>query len=126
MRTLWVFLFAGAALFAADARSVRFVGKTKYLNNARAVVTHTIDDSTKFVVNAIDTIDKYGIKTTLFISTEMDPSPQDRFYSQLQVRDLWPRLRQAVDNGHEIGSHSRRHPCKRPDTEEFCSEAYND
>jgi hypothetical protein len=44
----------------------------------------------------------------------------------LQVRELWPRLRQAVDNGHEIGAHARTHPCKRPDTEAFCSAAYSD
>ncbi len=33
----------------ANAR-VRFVGKTKYLNNSRAVVTHTMDDSNDFVL----------------------------------------------------------------------------
>jgi peptidoglycan/xylan/chitin deacetylase (PgdA/CDA1 family) len=44
----------------------------------------------------------------------------------LQIKPLWPRLRKAVDNGHEIGSHARTHPCRRPDTEEFCSEAYTD
>ena len=29
--------------------TVRFLGRTRYLNNARAVVTHTIDDSNQFV-----------------------------------------------------------------------------
>lgn len=106
--------------------AVRFAGKTRYLNHARAVVSHNIDDSTKYVINCIDAIDKYGIKATLFISTEEDPAPEDRFFTQLQVRDLWPRLRQAVDNGHEIGSHSRQHPCRRPDTAAFCAEAYSD
>jgi hypothetical protein len=33
---------------------------------------------------------------------------------------LWPRLRQAVANGHEIGSHSRRHPCRTRDTSFSC------
>ena len=113
-------------LGAADPSPVRYVGKTKYLNGARAVVTHTIDDSTKYVTNCLDAMDKYGIKATIFVSTEQDPAPEDRFLTQLQVRDLWPRLRQAIDNGHEIGSHSRQHPCKRPDTEAFCSAAYND
>ena len=129
MRILWVSAVCLSFLlsaFAANASGVRFIGKTKYLNNARAIVTHTIDDSTKYVVNAIDTMDKYGIKATIFVSTEQNPAPGERFYTQLQVRDLWPRLRQAIDNGHEIGSHSRRHPCSRPDTEAFCSEAYND
>jgi peptidoglycan/xylan/chitin deacetylase (PgdA/CDA1 family) len=128
MRTLFLcctvpILVSAAA--AADSSPVRFAGKTKYLNNARAVVSHTIDDSTKYVTRCIDAMDKYGIKATIFVSTEQDPAPEDRFFNQLQVRDLWPKLRQAVDNGHEIGSHSRQHPCKRPDTEAFCSEAYS-
>ncbi len=110
-------------LYGAD---VRYVGKTKYLNNARAVVTHSIDDSTRLVTKALDSLDKYGVKTTVFVSTEEDPPPEDRFITQLQIKPLWPRLRQAVDNGHEIGSHSRTHPCRRPDTEAFCAEAYTD
>ena len=36
---------------------------------------------------------------------------------------LWPRLRQAIANGHEIGSHSRRHPCRIPDSASFCFRA---
>jgi peptidoglycan/xylan/chitin deacetylase (PgdA/CDA1 family) len=120
-------LLAAAFLVpAAEQPAVRFAGKTKYLNHARAVVSHNIDDSTKYVINCIDAIDKYDIKATLFVSTEEDPAPEDRFFTQLQVRDLWPRLRQAVENGHEIGSHSRQHPCRRPDTSEFCAAAYDD
>ncbi len=130
MRTLLlgcaISILVGASAYAADSSPVQFTGKTKYLNNARAVVTHSIDDSTKYVSRCVDAIDKYGIKATLFVSTEQDPAPEDRFFNQLQVRDLWPRLRQAVDNGHEIGSHSRQHPCKRPDTEAWCSESYSD
>ena len=129
MRVSWIvigILALGTAVRAADPGSVRFLGKTKYLNNAHAVVVHNIDDSTKYVVNTIDAMDKYGIKATMFVSTEQDPAPEDRFFTQLQVRDLWPRLRQAIGNGHEIGSHSRQHPCKRPDTEAFCSAAFND
>lgn len=110
----------------ANAQSIRFLGKTTYLNNARAVVSHNIDDSTKYVVNALDTMDKYGIKSTIFISTEDDPPVEERFFTQLQVKSLWPRLRRAVADGHEIGSHSRTHPCRRPDTEAFCTEAYTD
>lgn len=120
---------ATALLFAAittSAQDVRFVGKTKYLNNAKAVVTHSIDDSTKYVPATIDVMDKYGIKATIFVSTEHDPAPEDRFFTQLQIRDLWPRLRQAVAYGHEIGSHSRQHPCKKPDDESFCTAAYSD
>jgi peptidoglycan/xylan/chitin deacetylase (PgdA/CDA1 family) len=115
-----------ASSHAADNGAVRYVGKTKYLNNAHAVVTHSIDDSTKDVTRCIDAMDKYGIKATLFVSTEQDPAPEDRFFTQLQVRELWPRLRQAVAEGHEIGSHSRQHPCKRPDTEAWCSASYSD
>jgi peptidoglycan/xylan/chitin deacetylase (PgdA/CDA1 family) len=116
----------GASAPAADPGAVQYIGKTKYLNHARAVVAHTIDDSTKYVVNCIDAMDKYGIKATIFVSTEQDPAPEDRFFTQLQVRELWPRLRQAAGNGHEIGSHSRQHPCKRPDSEAWCSAAYSD
>jgi peptidoglycan/xylan/chitin deacetylase (PgdA/CDA1 family) len=119
-------LLLGLGARAADPSAVRYVGKTKYLNNARAIVAHTIDDSTKYVVNCLDAMDKYGIKATIFVSTEQDPAPEDRFFTQLQVRELWPRLRQAAANGHEIGSHSRQHPCKRPDTEAWCSAAYSD
>jgi peptidoglycan/xylan/chitin deacetylase (PgdA/CDA1 family) len=115
-----------AVATAGEPAAVHYAGKTKYLNNARAVVSHNIDDSTKYVSNCLDAIDKYGIKATAFVSTENDPAPEDRFFNQLQVRDLWPRLRKAVEDGHEIGSHSRQHPCHRPDNEAFCSDAYSD
>ena len=115
-----------AAAIAVNAQPVRYLGKTRYLDNARSVVSHNIDDSTKYVVNALDTMDRYGIKSTVFVSTEDDPPVEERFFTQLQVKALWPRLRKAVENGHEIGSHARTHPCRRPDTEAFCSEAYTD
>jgi peptidoglycan/xylan/chitin deacetylase (PgdA/CDA1 family) len=95
--------------------NIRFVRKSVYLNNTRAVVTHTIDDSTKYVPACLDAMDKYGIKATIFISTEREP-----------ILELWPRLRNAIDNGHEIGSHSRRHQCKWPDTADFCEHAYSE
>ncbi|MBL8218942.1 MAG: polysaccharide deacetylase family protein [Bryobacterales bacterium] len=116
--TVWIGMLA--------AQDVRFVGKTKYLHNARAVVVHSIDDSTKHVGETIDAMDKYGIKATIFVSTEEDPAPEDRFFTQLQIRDLWPRLRRAYADGHEIGSHSKQHPCKKPDDEAFCAAAYSD
>jgi peptidoglycan/xylan/chitin deacetylase (PgdA/CDA1 family) len=111
---------------AVGSGAVEFVGKTKYLNNARAVVAHSMDDSTKYVPRAIDALDKYGVKATIFISTDADPAPEERFLTQLLVRELWPRLNRAVADGHEIGSHSQTHPCKNPDTESFCSDAYSD
>jgi peptidoglycan/xylan/chitin deacetylase (PgdA/CDA1 family) len=126
LRGAFLTLLAAATTATAGPPGVRFVGKTRYLNNARAVVSHNIDDSTRYVINCIDTIDKYGLKATLFVSTEENPAPEDRFFTQLQVWDLWPRLRQAVENGHEIGSHSRQHPCRSPDTAEFCAAAYSD
>src|SRR5262245_1294649 len=76
----------------AAQSGLHFVGKTKYLNNARAVVVHTIDDSTKLVVDTADAMDKYDIKATFFISTEQDPPPEERFFNQLQVWLLWPRM----------------------------------
>jgi peptidoglycan/xylan/chitin deacetylase (PgdA/CDA1 family) len=128
MRDLLICCLATATLTSAadPAAAVRYIGKTKYLNNARAVVTHSIDDSTKYVVKSLDALDKYGVKTTVFVSTEADPPPEERFFTQLQVKPLWPRLQQAIDNGHEIGSHARSHPCKRPDTASYCAEAYTD
>ena len=92
---------------------IRYVQKSRYLNNARAVVTHTIDDSTRYIIDSLDTMDKYDIKATIFVSTEVEP-----------ISQLWPRLRQAVANGHEIGSHSRRHQCRTSDTFLFCFLAY--
>jgi len=94
----------------AQTGDIQFLGKTKYLNNARAVVVHSIDDSTKLVVNIADAMDKYDIKGTFFISTEQDPPPEERFFNQLQVWLLWPRMQKAVENGHEIGAHAVTHP----------------
>ena len=118
---------------AAQTGVVHFVGKTKYLNNARAVVVHTIDDSTKLVVDTADAMDKYDIKATFFISTEQDPPPEERFFNQLQVWLLWPRMQKAVENGHEVGAHAVTHPCSRPQSDTtsdtykaFCEANYND
>lgn len=99
----------------ATAARVRYLQKTRYLNNARAVVTHTIDDSTDYIIKCLDAMDKYGIKATVFISTQVEP-----------ISRLWPRLNQAIANGHEVGSHSRRHQCQWPDTRLFCFRAYTD
>lgn len=95
-------------------QQIKYVGMTKYLNNARSVVTTTIDDSSRFVPDAIGALDKYGIKATIAISTQREP-----------ISKLWPRLEQAVKDGHEVGSHSRRHQCQWPDTEAFCRQAYS-
>ncbi len=112
---------------------IRFVGKTKYLNNAKAAVVHSIDDSTKLVLTIADTMDQYDVKGTFLISTEQDPPPEDRFFNQLQAWQLWPRMQKAWENGHEIGSHAVTHPCHRPqsdttseDYRSFCALSYND
>lgn len=103
--------FVLAMLVAAPAfPQVKFVGKTKYLNNARAVVTHTFDDSNLRVIDTLDALDKYGVKATAFVSTARSP-----------IEKLWDRLRLAVDNGHEVGSHSRQHQCKWPADAQVCS-----
>ncbi len=94
---------------------VSFLRKSRYLNNRRAVVTHTLDDTNKFVLAALEAIDKYGLKATFFISTGREP-----------ITQLWPRLQQAVLDGHEIGAHSRTHRCSWPDTPRFCAEAYSE
>jgi len=95
--------------------AVQFIKKTQYLNNSRALITHTMDDSEKRVLQAVDLMDKYGIKATLFVSTQTG-----------DIQQMWPRLRQAIDNGHEIGSHSRTHQCKWPETAAFCANAFSD
>jgi hypothetical protein len=114
MRTA-ILLGAGLWAVAVLAQEVRLVGPTSWLNHARAAVTHSIDDSTRFVPQCLDAMDKYGIKATVFVSTARPP-----------IGELWPRLKKAVADGHEIGSHSRTHQCARPDTDEFCRAAYND
>lgn len=142
MRVGWTGLLAAgvAALAAASPATlaqqdggVRFIGKTKYLNNAKAAVVHSIDDSTRLVVNIADAMDKYGIKGTFFISTEQDPPPEERFFNQLQVWLLWPRMQKAVENGHEVGAHAVTHPCSRPQSDTtsdtykaFCLANYTD
>src|SRR5262249_10527552 len=108
-------LIAISAPASPPSGRVRFLGKSRYLNNTRAVVTHSIDDTTEFVAPCLDVMDKYGIKATVFVNTQDALIPR-----------LWPRLRQAIANGHEVGSHSREHRCQFPDTAEFCAMAYND
>jgi peptidoglycan/xylan/chitin deacetylase (PgdA/CDA1 family) len=89
--------------------SIRFVGLSEYLNGARAVVTHTVDDTTPSLRACLDALDTYGVKATVFVSTGVPA-----------IVRLWPRLRRAVAGGHEIGAHSRGHRCHRRDTPAFC------
>ena len=104
---------------AADRRaakpnpSLRYNGITRFLDGTRTVVSGTLDDSSAAVPKAIDAMDAHGIKATIAVSTQSGA-----------IAELWPRLRAAVANGHEIGSHSRRHQCQWPDTESFCRGAY--
>ena len=56
-----------------------------------------MDDSTKLVVDTAGAMDKYGIEGTSLISTEQDLLPEHRFFNQLPVWLLWPRMQQAVD-----------------------------
>ena len=102
-----------AAIRTEPAR-IRYGGLTKFLDGARTAVTATFDDSSKAVPNAIDALDKYGVKATIAVSTQTGA-----------IAELWPRLRAAVENGHEIGSHARRHLCQWPDTETFCRSAFS-
>jgi peptidoglycan/xylan/chitin deacetylase (PgdA/CDA1 family) len=94
--------------------SIRYNGITRFLDRTRTVVTGTLDDSTLSMPKAIDAMDTYGIKATIAVSTQGSV-----------IGQLWPRLRAAIENGHEIGSHSRRHQCQWPDTEAFCRAAYS-
>ena len=92
---------------------IQFIGIAKYLNDAKAVVTHTADDSSPRVPDTIAALDRYDIKATFFIST------------QRRAGELWPVLVKAVNNGHEIGSHARTHPCQFPPDRWFCTLAYS-
>ena len=71
-------------------------------------------------------MDKYGIKATIFVSTEQDPAPEDRFFNQLQVRDLWPRLRQASTTVTRSVRTRASIPASAPIREAWCSAAYSD
>ena len=88
---------------------VRCAAKSRYLNAAEAVVTHSMDDASELLPASLDAIDRYGIKATAFANTESNSMPR-----------LWPRLREAIEHGHEIGAQSRRHPCRLPDTAYSC------
>jgi hypothetical protein len=50
MRTLFLGFVFSFVLGAADQSPVRYVGKTKYLNNAHAIVAHTIDERPDLVL----------------------------------------------------------------------------
>ena len=105
---------AGDLREAGSNPKIRYLGMTRFLDKARAVVTGTLDDSSDFVPRAIDALDKYGIKATIAVSTQREP-----------ISRLWERLREAISSGHEVASHSRRHQCQWPDPESFCREAYS-
>ena len=94
---------------------IRYVGLTKYLNGAKAVVSHTADDSSSKIPNALAALDRHDIKATFFIST-----------ARGDLETLWPVLARAVRNGHEVGSHARTHPCQFPPDRQFCTLAYTD
>ena len=98
---------------------IHFACATSYLNNARAVVTHSIDDVSEFVQATLDALDKYDVKATVFIETAMKAIPAKARSA------LWTRLQKSIDNGHEVGAHSRTHRCARPDTPAFCAKAYS-
>lgn len=89
--------------------SIRLIGLSRYLNGACAATTHSVDDATPFLPACLDLLDIYGIKATVFVSTATPAASR-----------LWPRLRRAVADGHEIGAHSRRHRCRDGDTLVFC------
>lgn len=106
---------------ANDAYRFGYVEITKYLNATVAVVTGTFDDTSPNVAPCIESLDKYGVKASLALNTASE-----------SIVPLWPLLREAIENGHEISSHSRRHPCHWESTisgdvipKEFCRRAYN-
>ena len=103
--SLWLAAMAVAAA-ASGAPAVRYLGQAKYLNGMKAVATHSIDDTTPTVSTALEVIDRCGIKATIFVNTAREP-----------IDKLWPRLRQAIAEGHEIGAHGRTHPCAWPPNE---------
>jgi peptidoglycan/xylan/chitin deacetylase (PgdA/CDA1 family) len=105
-----------ALLFAAvlPLGAAEFVRVSPYLNGAKAAVVHTMDDSLDEVLRAMDVMDRYGIKTTFFVTTR-----------QPAAERMWPTLRAAIANGHEVGAHSRTHQCEWPATEAFCRKAYS-
>jgi hypothetical protein len=96
---------------------IRVPRTTRYWNNATSVVTHTVDDTRVTIPPCLDAIRPYGIKATVFIDTK----------SKLCTEDVWGRLRQAIAEGHEIGSHSRTHTCVLDSAPEAkCADLYRD
>ncbi len=72
----------------------------KWPDGKRTAVSLTFDDARASQVdNGIPILDKYGIKATFYVSLGAD------FDARL---DKW---RAAVAAGHEIGNHSKTHPC---------------
>jgi len=94
------------------ATPIRFVRTSRYLNGASAVVTHMVDDASPDLPTCLDAMDAHRIKSTVFVNTRASA-----------MASLWPRLRRAIADGHEIGAHSRTHPCRVPDTFFFCLRA---
>jgi len=99
----------------ASPAAPRYIGKSGYLNGAHSVVVHSFDDAVPEVIQALDLLDRYEVKATAFINT-----------SKRGVGGLWSRLKRAIENGHEVGAHSRRHRCAWPDTEEVCRRIYSE
>ena len=48
----------------AGDSAIRFLGVSKYLNDAKAVVTHTVDDTQPDVPKVLEMLDRYGVKAT--------------------------------------------------------------
>ena len=62
-------LGVSAGEFGGSTGPVQFLGKAQYLNGAKAVVSHAVDDSNEQLPACLDVIDKYKIKATAFVTT---------------------------------------------------------
>ena len=129
-----VLLLLAAGAPSAQTGAVQFVGKTKYLNNARAVVAHTIDDSTKLVV---DTARRDGqVRHQGHVPHQHrggSAASKSGFTTSCRSGCCGRGCEKAVENGHELGAHARDAPVPpaaiRPDQRAyraFCDANYND
>jgi hypothetical protein len=97
-----LFCFAGAALtVCCSPEKISFKAQDNFQwpQGKRAAISLSFDDASYGQVDyGIPILDKYGIKATFYVRPKF----------------VGPRLagwQKAVANGHEIGNHTRTHPC---------------
>lgn len=71
----------------------------------RAALVFTWDDNVSGAESVAEVFDKYGMKTTFFVNT----AAYDNWKYRVRNPFMKGMFQQIVDNGHEVGSHTRNH-----------------